>query len=224
MSSAFGNDLEHGGYLQGKQVAHIPQRLPQAKRGTWRRVTVRGEQVLARECKEVTEFGTPELKALINDMFATMEVASGVGLAANQIGVDLKVFVFDCPDALDVRHVGHICNPVIDEEVAAAAELDYGTEGCLSAPGPIAEVPRPWTARVTGFDWKGNPVSFSGEGLFARCLHHETDHLNGVMYVDHLDDVERERVLTEMSAMQTNVWSAWEENAVRLGKGSATPF
>lgn len=224
MSFAFGSAAAPPSYLQGRQVAHLPKRLPMAKRGTRRRVTVRGEEILAKPCNDVTEFGTPELKTLIDDMYATMEVASGVGLAANQIDVPLRIFVFDCPDADDVRHVGHICNPVIDPDYCDPEETDFDTEGCLSAPGPHAEVERPWRARVTGQDMNGNDIAFEGVGLLARCFHHETDHLNGIMYVDHLDKALQEKVMAESVKMRGSVYETWDENASKLGKGDPVPF
>lgn len=218
MTSAFGNISKNPGMLQGKRVNHIPSRLPQAKRGMRRRITVITEPVLHEPCADVTNFGSPELKTLIEDMFTTMEIAHGVGLAANQVGVAQRVFVFDCEDAHDVRHVGHICNPVIDEVIKDESDLDHDTEGCLSVPGPHAEVARPWAARVSGVDWEGNPISFEGEGLFARCLQHETDHLNGLLYVDHLGTTAREQALNEMQRMRDGVWAEWDARAERLGK------
>ncbi len=96
--------------VQGKPVDSYPTWAPEAARGKVLRVTVVGEDVLHRRNADVTEFGTPELHTLIDDMFRTMYVAEGVGLAANQVGVDLRVFVYDCPDDDGVRHVGHVIN------------------------------------------------------------------------------------------------------------------
>ena len=92
--------------------------------------------MLHKECKDVTEFGE-ELAQLVDDMFASQRTAEGVGLAANQIGVDLKVFVYDCPDDEGVRHVGVVCNPVLDELPADSAGLDDSNEGCLSVPDRV---------------------------------------------------------------------------------------
>ncbi len=88
-------------------------------------------------CQEVTAFGTPELSRLVDDMFATNRVARGAGLAANQIGVDLQVFVWDITDDWEVRHVGHIANPVLDEIPAGHRRLVDESEDCLSVPGPL---------------------------------------------------------------------------------------
>ena len=103
------------------------------ERGTVRPITVVGNPVLHKECQDVTEFDD-ELASLIDDMFASQRAAEGVGLAANQIGVDLKVFVYDCPDDEGVRHVGVVCNPVLDELPAERRSLDDTNEGCLSVP------------------------------------------------------------------------------------------
>src|SRR6478736_9441486 len=103
------------------------------ERGTSRPITVVGNPVLHKECKDVTAFDD-ELAALVDDMFASQRAAEGVGLAANQIGVDLKVFVYDCPDDENTRHVGAVCNPVLEEVPADKRRLDDSNEGCLSVP------------------------------------------------------------------------------------------
>ncbi|MEU0558952.1 peptide deformylase [Dactylosporangium sp. NPDC006015] len=164
-------------------------------RGAARPITYYGTPVLHRRCADVTAFDEP-LAALIDDMFASMYAAAGVGLAANQIGVDLRVFVYDCPDDDGVRHVGHVVNPVL-QEASALAGTATDTEGCLSVPGPRAEVPRAAVATVTGFDRNGAPITVTGTGFFARCLQHECDHLDGTVYVDRLPAQRRERLLRE---------------------------
>lgn len=168
------------------------------ERGTARPITVVGNPVLHRESKDVTVFDD-ELAALIDDMFASQRAAEGVGLAANQIGVDLKVFVYDCPDDEDVRHVGAICNPVLEELPADQRHLDDSNEGCLSVPGAYMELARPDYAVVRGQDARGNPIRVHGRGYFARCLQHETDHLFGRLYIDRLSKRERKDVLRQMA-------------------------
>ncbi|MDT5023805.1 MAG: peptide deformylase, partial [Micromonosporaceae bacterium] len=137
-----------------------------------------------------------DLAHLVEDMFASMYAARGVGLAANQIGVALRVFVYDCPDASGERHVGHLINPVL-EPASPFAGMVADSEGCLSVPGPRANLPRPGVATAAGFDLKGNPITVSGTGTFARCLQHETDHLNGIVYVDRLPPERRGEILAE---------------------------
>ncbi|MCE4942806.1 MULTISPECIES: peptide deformylase [Streptomyces] len=168
------------------------------ERGTSRPITVVGNPVLHKECKDVTEFDD-ELAQLIDDMFASQRTAEGVGLAANQIGVDLKVFVYDCPDDEGVRHVGHVCNPVLDELPAGRRVLDDSNEGCLSVPGAYAELPRPDYAVVRGQNAKGEPIVVEGTGYFARCLQHETDHLYGYLYIDRLSKRDRKDALKQMA-------------------------
>ncbi|AIA05834.1 peptide deformylase [Streptomyces noursei] len=168
------------------------------ERGTSRPITVVGNPVLHKECKDVTEFDD-ELAQLIDDMFASQRTAEGVGLAANQIGVDLKVFVYDCPDDEGVRHVGHVCNPVLDELPAGRRVLDDSNEGCLSVPGAYAELARPDYAVVRGRNAKGEPIVVEGTGYFARCLQHETDHLYGYLYIDRLSKRDRKDALKQMA-------------------------
>jgi peptide deformylase len=168
------------------------------ERGTVRPITVVGNPVLHQPCAVVTEFDA-ELATLIDDMFASQRAASGVGLAANQVGVPLRVFVYDCPDDDDVRHVGHVVNPVLEELPAAERKLDDSNEGCLSVPGAYMELVRPDHAVVRGQDLHGNPIAVEGTGYFARCLQHETDHLNGYLYIDRLSRRERKDVMRQMA-------------------------
>ncbi|MFC6565950.1 peptide deformylase [Actinoplanes utahensis] len=160
-----------------------------------RPITYYGNPVLHRRCADVTTFDQA-LADLVADMFDSMYEARGVGLAANQIGVDLQVFVYDCPDDEGVRHKGHIVDPVLAAASGPAGELTV-SEGCLSVPGPRAELPRAALATVTGFDVGGSPITVSGSGYFARCLQHETDHLNGTLYVDRLPADQRAALLRE---------------------------
>ncbi|MES4904731.1 MULTISPECIES: peptide deformylase [unclassified Streptomyces] len=168
------------------------------ERGTARPITVVGNPVLHKECQAVTEFDD-KLAALIDDMFASQKAAEGVGLAANQIGVDLKVFVYDCPDDDGVRHVGVVCNPVLDELPADRRVLDDSNEGCLSVPTAYASLARPDYAVVRGQDAEGKPIAVRGTGYFARCLQHETDHLYGRLYIDRLSKRDRKDVLRQMA-------------------------
>ncbi|GAA3045841.1 peptide deformylase [Streptomyces olivoverticillatus] len=187
-SSEFIVDTED---CEARELAH-------RERGTSRPITVVGNPVLHKECKDVTDFDD-ELAQLIDDMFASQRTAEGVGLAANQIGVDLKVFVYDCMDDEGVRHVGHVCNPVLDELPADRRVLDDSNEGCLSVPTAYAELARPDYAVVRGQDLHGNPIAVEGTGYFARCLQHETDHLYGYLYIDRLSKRDRKDALRQMA-------------------------
>ncbi|MCM2388064.1 peptide deformylase [Streptomyces albipurpureus] len=171
--------------------------LAYRERGTSRPITVVGNPVLHRECRDVTEFDD-RLAALIDDMFASQRTAEGVGLAANQIGVDLKVFVYDCPDDDGERHVGYVVNPVLEELPPEDRVLDDSNEGCLSVPTAYASLARPDYAVVRGQDADGNPIKVRGRGYFARCLQHETDHLYGYLYIDRLSKRDRKDALRQM--------------------------
>ncbi|MEU7068517.1 peptide deformylase [Streptomyces sp. NPDC046161] len=204
--------------MQGKLVESYPQLAPEVELGAVRRITVVGEEILRRRCREVTEFGTVELARLVDDMFATNQVAEGAGLAANQVGVDLQLFVWDITDEWGVRHVGHIANPVLQDVSADDRRLVEEGEGCLSVPGPYCVVPRPDRAVVRGRDMDGNPLTIEGRGYFARCLQHETDHLHGHLYLDRLAQKERKAALREMRESQEQVFARRAAAAKRLGK------
>lgn len=135
-----------------------------------------------------------DLHDLAADMVATMYAADGVGLAACQIGVDLAMFVFDCPDESGEHQAGVVCNPEISVPEGPDRHLDEDDEGCLSFPGAFVECPRPDRATVTGTGLRGEPVSYTGDGLLARCLQHETDHTRGVVFGDRLPTRVRKRL------------------------------
>jgi peptide deformylase len=174
-------------------------RLPGRYDGVARPIVTYGsDPVLHRTCAPVTEFDE-KLRRLLLDMFASMDAADGVGLAANQIGVDARVFVIDCPDADEVDVVGYVINPTLTLPPPVGdepAEL-ITDEGCLSVPGPYADLPRAYRARVDGVDLEGNPVTIETTGMAARCLQHEVDHLDGTVYVDLLPEAQREQLLAE---------------------------
>jgi peptide deformylase len=202
--------------VQGQPVDSYPELAPEAGRGEVLRITVVGEEVLHREMRSAVEFGTPELAKLIDDMFLSMYVAEGVGLAANQVGVDLKLFVYDCPDEDGVRHVGHVLNPVLDPLEGEERHLVDEGEGCLSVPGASADLARPDHAVVHGVDQFGEAVAIEGFGYFARCLQHETDHLYGHLYIDRLGKRDRKRALKEMEESRDEVFARREERAKTL--------
>ncbi|MFI7018231.1 peptide deformylase [Streptomyces sp. NPDC050164] len=202
-------------FVQGRPVDSYPRLAPEARRGQVRRITEVGEEVLHKPCRDVTEFG-PDLAALIDDMFLTMYIADGAGLAANQVGVGLRLFVYDCPDDDGVRHVGHIVNPVLEPLDAARRRLLDDSEGCLSVPGATMEVPRPDRAVVRGYDRDGEPLVIEGTGYFARCLAHETDHVSGQVYLDRLSGRERKEALRQMADRREAVFARRAANVAAL--------
>jgi len=153
-----------------------------------------GDPVLAMVCEPITEFDAA-LATLVADMFASMYAADGVGLAANQIGVAAAVFVYDCPDADEVRQRGVVCNPKLLDLPSTERQLDEDQEGCLSVKGQFSLLARPDFAVVTGQNAAGEQIRVEGDGMLARCLQHETDHLNGMLYIDRLTAKARKKVL-----------------------------
>lgn len=153
--------------------------------GRVRPITRWGTPVMHRAQQPVTAYDDA-LRSLVADMVATMYAADGVGLAACQIGEDVAVFVFDCPDESGERTVGVVCNPVLSVPEGTDRQLDVEDEGCLSFPGAFVECARPDVASVTGTGLDGESVAFEGDGLLARCLQHETDHTRGTVFGDRL--------------------------------------
>ncbi len=151
------------------------------------RIRIIGDPVLHTATRPVEVFDEA-LRTLASDMAETMAAADGVGLAANQIGVGLRLFVYDCPDDEGRRHRGVVCNPVLEASgrPETMPDPDDDWEACLSVPGEAFPTGRAHWARVTGVDVTGEPVSVEGSGFLARCLQHETDHLDGLTYLDRL--------------------------------------
>jgi peptide deformylase len=129
---------------------------------------------------------TPEIKTLIADMAETMWHQVGIGLAAPQIGVSLRIFVMDDGK----RGARAIVNPVVTDRGGVVKE----EEGCLSLPGIFAEVERSKSLRIEGLDGEGQPISFEAQGLQAKIIQHELDHLDGVLFIDRLPPVTRDRI------------------------------
>lgn len=150
---------------------------------TVREVRLYGDPVLTTRAEEITEFG-PSLECLAQDMLETMEAAGGVGLAANQIGVTKRIFVFDCSHYQHGLR-GAVINPVWE---AVGQDMQLGAEGCLSIPGISQPTERFSTVRLRGFDPHGRPISMLASGLMARCIQHETDHLDGILFLQRLSD------------------------------------
>jgi peptide deformylase len=176
--------------------------------GTVRPITRWGEPVMHRVQEPVTSFDA-ELRTLVADMVATMYAADGVGLAACQIGVDRAVFVFDCPDEAGVHSRGVVCNPELLLPEGRDRELDDDEEGCLSLPGAFVPCARPDFARVEGQGLDGEPVSYAGRGLLARCLQHETDHCRGTVFGDRLNKRVRKRLFKKADASDADYPSDW---------------
>jgi peptide deformylase len=176
--------------------------------GTVRPITRWGADVMHRPQQPVTAYDD-ELRSLVADMVATMYAADGVGLAACQIGVDLAVFVFECPVQEGAIHQGVVCNPVLHLPEGKSRRLDEGDEGCLSYPGAFVPCARPDEARVTGVGLDGEAVEYSGTGLLARCLQHETDHTRGTVFGDRLSTRWRKKLRKQMEAQAEEYPEGW---------------
>ncbi|MCF8570490.1 peptide deformylase [Gordonia sp. HY002] len=161
--------------------------------GTARTIVRWGDPVLHRRARPVTDFGDA-FQQLLADMFATNQAASGAGLAAQQIGVDLAAFIYDCTDETGRRRTGVVCNPECELPEGDERRLVSYDEGCLSLPGAFVDVDRPDVATCRGFDQYGDPVTLTGGGTFGRCLQHETDHLNGMVFGDRLSSRKRKQL------------------------------
>jgi peptide deformylase len=181
---------------------------PLPEGGTVRPMTRWGTPVMHRPQAQVTAYDDA-LATLVADMVATMYAADGVGLAACQIGVDLAVFVFDCPDESGERWVGVVCNPTLTLPEGKDRRLDADDEGCLSFPGAFVECARPDTARVDGFGVDGSPVTFEGDGLLARCLQHETDHTYGTVFGDRISAKARKRLAKDQAKVADDFPESW---------------
>lgn len=174
-------------------MAETAETTPLPTGGTVRPITRWGTPVMHRPQQPVTAYDEA-LRSLAADMVATMYAADGVGLAACQIGEDVAMFVFDCPDASGERTAGVVCNPVLTLPEGRDRQLDEDDEGCLSFPGAFVECARPDVASVTGTGLDGEPVTYEGDGMLARCLQHETDHTLGTVFGDRLATKARKRL------------------------------
>ncbi len=162
-----------------------------------------GDPVLRRAAAPVTDFDK-ELRTLVSDLTDTMLEAPGAGLAAPQIGVGLRVFTWYVDG-----EVGHLVNPSLD----LSEELQEGPEGCLSLPGLYLPCSRAFSVVATGFDQHGEPVRIEGTELLARALQHETDHLDGVLFLDRLDTEARKAAMREI---RESDWFGAERPQVKL--------
>ena len=147
-----------------------------------------GDPVLTTPALPVTTFDK-ELRVLVRDLTDTMLEAPGAGLAAPQIGVGLRVFVWHVDDEL-----GHLINPTLD----LSDELQDGEEGCLSFPALRYETPRSMRVVAKGFNMHGEPITVEGSEFLARAIQHETDHLDGILFIDRLRDEDRKAAMREI--------------------------
>jgi peptide deformylase len=174
-----------------------------------RPIRLLGDPVLRTKAAVVTTFDK-ELRTLVKDLVETMQEAPGVGLAAPQIGVGLRVFTYDVDDV-----VGHLINPVLHYP---HDETMDGAEGCLSLPGLTFDCQRMAEVVAHGQNEYGDPITVQGRDLLARCVQHETDHLDGVLFVDRLDPE------TKKAAMEAVRLADWANQPVPVVKASPHPL
>ena len=146
-----------------------------------------GDDILRQKCEKVTVFDE-DLRILESRMYETMRLAEGVGLAGPQVGVLKRIFVIEIPGE-NIQKT--FVNPEIIE---TSVETGLYDEGCLSLPGLNHEIERPARVTVCAQDTNGKPFTLKAEGLFARAIQHENDHLNGILYIDHLDEAEKKHM------------------------------
>jgi len=166
-----------------------------------------GDPVLTTPAAEVTTFDK-ELRKLVKDLTDTMMDAPGAGLAAPQLGVSLRVFTYDVDDV-----IGHLINPVLD----LSDEMQEGDEGCLSVPDLAFNTRRAMRVVAKGLDEFGEPVVIEGSELLARCVQHETDHLDGILFIDRLDGEQRKAA---MKAIREAEWSGEAVPVVKVSPHS----
>jgi peptide deformylase len=157
-----------------------------------------GDPVLEREADAVTEFDTPELHKFLDDMFESMYVAKGVGLAAPQIGVAKKIAVIDCSNGENPAEKIVLINP----KILRVEGKQVGEEGCLSIPGFREQVRRGKRVTVRAQNVKGEEVEMTGEDLLARAFLHETDHLYGKLYITQISALKRDLMKRKIKKLQ----------------------
>lgn len=156
------------------------------------------DPVLRVKCPEVTEFDD-KLRKLAADMVETMHVAPGVGLAAPQVGVELRLAVVDTSVGEDPSQIHILINP----QIVRREGLETESEGCLSLPGISDKVDRPTSITVRAVDLEGKPMEINAEGWLARVVCHEIDHLDGILFTDHLRGLRKERARRQLKRLAT---------------------
>lgn len=168
-------------------------------------IVLYGEPVLEKQAETITEFDTPELHKLVDDMFESMYAAKGVGLAAPQIGISKRVAVIDLSVAEDPAQKIVLINP----EIIGKEQFQTGEEGCLSIPGFREQVTRPMKVRVRAQNAKGEIFETTGEDLLARAFCHEIDHLNGRLYIAHVSALKRDLIRRKVRKLvKAGEWGA----------------
>mgnify|MGYP006163701309 CR=1 FL=1 len=162
-----------------------------------RSITKYGDMILQTRASEITDI-TSETQRLIDDVVETMYASSGIGLAAPQVGLSIRLFVADPSFGRESKDLVIMINPEIVEREGVQSE----SEGCLSLPGFEAQIPRPARSLVQGLDRRGKPQQIEATGLLARIFQHEIDHLDGSLFLDHLRGLKRELIIRRIKKLK----------------------
>ena len=156
---------------------------------------------ILRQISQPVEIVGKEEQLLMDDMLETMYAANGIGLAAIQIGIPKRIIVMDISKDENKKEPMYFVNPVIKNKNPVKSTYE---EGCLSVPNQFAEIDRPSKCDIEFLDYNGNKKTISAEGLFATCIQHEMDHLEGILFIDHLSKLKKSMILKKLSKLKSN--------------------
>ena len=156
---------------------------------------------ILRQISQPVEIVGKEEQLLMDDMLETMYAANGIGLAAIQIGIPKRIIVMDISKDENKKEPMYFVNPVIKNKNPIKSTYE---EGCLSVPNQFAEIDRPSKCDIEFLDYNGNKQTISADGLFATCIQHEMDHLEGILFIDHLSKLKKSMILKKLSKLKSN--------------------
>ena len=167
---------------------------------TVRTILTEPNKILRQVSQPVESVGKEE-QLLMDDMLETMYAANGIGLAAIQVGIPKRIIVMDISKDENKKEPMYFVNPVIKNKNPVKSTYE---EGCLSVPNQFAEIDRPSKCDIEFLDYNGNKKTISAEGLFATCIQHEMDHLEGILFIDHLSKLKKSMILKKLSKLKSN--------------------
>ena len=167
---------------------------------TVRTILTEPNKILRQISQPVESVGKEE-RLLMDDMLETMYAANGIGLAAIQVGIPKRIIVMDISKDENKKEPMYFVNPVIKNKNPVKSTYE---EGCLSVPNQFAEIDRPSKCDIEFLDYNGNKKTISAEGLFATCIQHEMDHLEGILFIDHLSKLKKSMILKKLSKLKSN--------------------
>ena len=167
---------------------------------TVRTILTEPNKILRQISQPVESVGKEE-QLLMDDMLETMYAANGIGLAAIQVGIPKRIIVMDISKDENKKEPMYFVNPVIKNKDPLKSTYE---EGCLSVPNQFAEIDRPSKCDIEFLDYNGNKQTISAEGLFATCIQHEMDHLEGILFIDHLSKLKKSMILKKLSKLKSN--------------------